>query len=65
MKQIKDRGWMWDTSEKPTQWVAYYCYNCREVSVYPSNYTPDICKECYKAPLAKSGYVRKVKEVKT
>ena len=62
--QIKARGWLWNRSDKPTQWVEVECYYCENITTYPSNaYQKTYCKVCRGANLFK-GYVRKVKEIK-
>lgn len=59
--QIKARGWLWDRSEKFTQWVAYKCLDCGLEYTYPHNHIIRECKDCNSDRIVKTGYVRRVK----
>lgn len=61
VNEIKDRGWIWEITDKHTQWLAVKCLDCEAVHVYSSN-TSDgtMCKLCggVDMPL---GYVKKTR----
>lgn len=63
--QIKVRGWMWDRSEKPTQWVALRCLTCGDIMTYPARTTDGRrCNKCESGNVILEGYVRKVREIR-
>lgn len=63
--QIKARGWLWERSEKPTQWLALRCQHCGHIETYPVN-TSDgkCCPRCESGLYVAIGYVRKAREIK-
>lgn len=61
--QIKARGWLWDRSEKPTQWLAYECVKCGKTFIYPRLKFKRNCAGC-NATMMPYGYVRKAREIK-
>ncbi len=63
--KIIARGWEFEFTEKPTQWVAYKCRNCGYIETYPSNRCDGYrCPSCDGGPYVRIGYLHKIKELK-
>lgn len=64
--KIVARGWEWEFTKNPTQWIAFECKYCGYIETHPSNRSDGYrCPTCNGGPYVPKGYVRKVKEVKS